>query len=181
MKEIISIIGLIYIIETKSIRSIIYLIIIIIQIAIYLITIKLEYISYILIIIYISALTILFIFVIMLISKTEKPFKIINYYNTNSNSPGEFNSPISGSLGLDIKTIIIYSIIFISLIAFIINFSPDHYMASFEENNTILYSDKNIMKMIGLNLYENPNMIINLIIVTFILFLALIGILFLIN
>lgn len=156
-KEIILlVVGILYIIETKAIYSIIKYIIIIITLSLYLYDINLNYFCYILIIIYLSALAILFAFVIMLYSQSSTLNKRLSFFSTE------------------------FYFLFILAISFFLYIKYNN-IEIFERLDNVqeLIPEGSLLKKIGVIIYNNNLIIFNFLCVTFILFLALIGVLLL--
>lgn len=156
-----------YIIETRPLYSILKYIVIIISLSMYILDSGLNYMSYILIIIYLSALAILFAFVIMFFTN------LTSFNKSSSNS----SKPYTG--------VIYYFIPILALILYLISglatgfFTNTNYnfMSEAWVNEKLIVTD--LIKKIGVILYNNDMVIFNLFGVTFILFVALIGILLL--
>jgi NADH-quinone oxidoreductase subunit J len=163
---IIVITGLMYIIETRPLYSILKYIVIIISLSMYILDYGLNYMSYILIIIYLSALAILFAFVIMFFTNLTTFNKSNTYYSK------------SGAKSHHLPVVLFYSlflIVILSTIFYLIYTTKTNY--NFMENEKMIVTD--LIKKIGVILYNNNMVIWNLFGVTFILFVALVGILLL--
>lgn len=122
----------------------------------------LNYMSYILIIIYLSALAILFAFVIMFFTN------LTTFNKSSSNS----SRPYTGVFYYFFPILA-----FILYLFFFTNTNTNNFLPMVCNNEGMIVTD--LIKKIGVILYNNDMVIFNLFGVTFILFVALIGILLL--